>query len=481
MNKNKGLTLVELIVSVALISIVIVFLFQLLIELRYQNLNDTSKVEYKVAASLITKKIQNVLMEEEVDLIATCDETNTCLKITFVSDSYLEIKIQSDNKVLSIIKKDSEDNIIMEDTRQIPEKDETGYLGSFDNLFYTTSAFTPTNSGYDYRYDSLLKIEFVMYDSLNNEYPIVAYYPYVGGGDFSSVNYTLTVVLDGGTWNGTTPQTIASGNSVTLNDPTKSGYTFTGWTVSGEGSSIDGTTFTMGLDDTNIVANWLLYANMYSYTGTNTLIDDGDGNWRIKFLTNGTFTPLTDMIIDVFLVGGGGSGGSGSNSYGGGGGGGYTTNQSQISLNQNTAYSIVIGSGGIGSSATGGLTSAFSYTALGGSGGANNTGIGGSGGSGGGSYNTAGSSDGANGQGTTTREFGELTGALYAGGGGGPARYNTTLGGSGGGGQSGCAEPAVSPTIGTANTGGGGGGAGSYSSLAGANGGSGIVVIRNHR
>ena len=47
----------------------------------------------------------------------------------------------------------------------------------------------------------------------------------------------------------------------------------------------------------------------FTYSGTYTLIDDGDKNWRIKFLTSGTlvFTSLSGNI-DVFILGGGGGG-----------------------------------------------------------------------------------------------------------------------------------------------------------------------------
>lgn len=56
--------------------------------------------------------------------------------------------------------------------------------------------------------------------------------------------------------------------------------------------------------------------------GTYQVLDDGGGDWRIKFLSSGPFTPLKDMVIDAFLVGGGGG-----RSYVlcGGGGAGYTT------------------------------------------------------------------------------------------------------------------------------------------------------------
>ena len=49
----------------------------------------------------------------------------------------------------------------------------------------------------------------------------------------------------------------------------------------------------------------------YTYTGQAQTVDDGDGNWRIKFLTSGTFMLLSPdtLDIDAFLVGGGGGGG----------------------------------------------------------------------------------------------------------------------------------------------------------------------------
>ena len=100
------------------------------------------------------------------------------------------------------------------------------------------------------------------------------------------------------------------------------------------------------------------------------------------------------------------------------------------------------------------------------------------------SWCTAGS-----GQGTTTREFGDATGDLYAGGGsGGQWMYlnwpNPIAGGAGGGGAGGGKNSAAKS--GTPNTGGGGGGGTpTYSttgiSNSGGNGGSGIVIIRNHQ
>ena len=302
--------------------------------------------------------------------------------------------------------------------------------------------------------------------------------------------------------------------------------------------------------------NKILSTDDYTYTGSSQLVQEDDG-WKLKFLTSGTFTPNKDLTIDTFLVGGGGSGCENaakvnSTTYifsnygvaGAGGGGGYTKTQVAISLVANTAYPIVIGAGGAATTSSskmgnnGGASSGFNTSAAGGqcgsqiapNGNYSHT-QGGDGGSGGGGCymrgqtgsQTAykqGGSDGSNaiqtstgsngasitmygvGQKTTTREFKESTGELYAGGGGcgwtglgdsstyAISDYGYGAGGEGGGGNG--ATKTLEAVAGTANTGGGGGGgraeiyfsgynSNNVNSTHGAAGGSGIVIIRNHR
>ena len=284
-------------------------------------------------------------------------------------------------------------------------------------------------------------------------------------------------------------------------------YYMAGWSTS---SSASAATYTNGQSVTNINngSNTTLYAvwkNLFSYTGSKNVIHDGNGNWRIKFYTSGTFVANYNASLDVFAVGGGGAGTyAASDRGGGGGGGGYTTTSKGFTVFSATSYSVVIGAGGTNNSSntggTGGTSSFSSVRAAGGTStipvetAAGNGGNGGSGGGMSGYYNRAGDalkggSNGGNaaytwaesgrrgiGQGTTTREFGESTGDLYSGGGSGAERGNTTTiiaGGSGGGGTGG------NGGAGTANTGGGGGG--STAQSGGGAGGSGIVIIRNHR
>ncbi|MEA4869828.1 MAG: hypothetical protein VB062_04215 [Christensenella sp.] len=241
----------------------------------------------------------------------------------------------------------------------------------------------------------------------------------------------------------------------------------------------------------------------FTYTGTYALLDDGDGNWRIRFFTSGMLTMTKRAAtIDIFCVGGGGSGGRGANTnYGSGGGGGYTTLLNGLVLASGVGYTVFIGAGGTNLTASGagnrGGTSSLALEgsvltqAEGGYGGIYNgtpTYPYGAGGSGGSTLSTDGGSNGSTpsvggqGQGTTTREFHEGTGALYSGGGAGCA-YNTTrrFGGAGGGGNGGVTSTSTPPTAGTPNTGGGGGAYGAGLMSGSTAGGSGIVVIRNHR
>ena len=252
----------------------------------------------------------------------------------------------------------------------------------------------------------------------------------------------------------------------------------------------------------------------FTYTGNFQAIAKQNGSYEIRLLSSGTLKMTVDMPCDIFLVGGGGGGGRGQTEGqyaemcgGGGGGGGYTLTETEQTLYAIREYAVVIGAGGKATSGTSGNPtnggssgifaddSSLSLSVSGGKGAKNGQRTPGAGGSGGGqgaqygfTNNEAGYSDGngstsAEGQGTTTRAFGETGGTLYAGGGGGSGCATSTddhpgttpgkAGGSGGGGKGGTWGEAGKN--GTANTGGGGGG--SYNLKAG-DGGSGIVIIR---
>lgn len=73
MKNNKGMTLVEIIISIALISIVLLFLFMLLITVN--DINDESEVNssYLINKSLILKNIEEDLSKASSITLSTCD------------------------------------------------------------------------------------------------------------------------------------------------------------------------------------------------------------------------------------------------------------------------------------------------------------------------------------------------------------------------------------------------------------------------
>lgn len=218
------------------------------------------------------------------------------------------------------------------------------------------------------------------------------------------------------------------------------------------------------------------------------------------------YVPEHLSSVDLCAIGGGGSGGQDVNNNGRatGGAGGYLNNLLGTNL-AGKLLNIIIGSGGAltdhlnaKSGASGGTTSvsvdsASIIEAAGGAGGnhassGNVSGADGGSGSGGvysdvcydgGSDGSNGSgSNGGNGQGTTTREFGENTGTLYCGA-GGAANYSnasTSSGGAGGGGDGACGNKPVAES-GTAY-GAGGGGACGYNGQTAGDGYQGVLIIR---
>ena len=283
-------------------------------------------------------------------------------------------------------------------------------------------------------------------------------------------------------------------NNVSL--PTETASFFLKWYASKEDAITETNRIYYG-NGSEIYARLESTIPSFTYTGTYTIVQDSAMNWRIKFLTSGTFTPANNLNVDIFAVGGGGScdnlSGVGRRS---GGGGGYTQTVTSQALTGGTSYTVTVGYGGgtEGTSASDGGPSSFGslITANGGKKGAayNTGGAGGSGGAGcsssSGTASAVGGSDGSNGetgesanhggagQGTTTREFGESSGDLYAGGGGGSP--GSWAGGAGGGGAGGTGKTSAGGDgqDGATNTGGGGG-------ACGGKGGSGIVIIRNAR
>lgn len=85
--KNRGITLVELIISISLISIVVLFLFSLLIDVRYSG----NKVDYsrdnQQKRAIIIKRVQDDFIDYGLIGLNDTGSTSSILKINFTFGS----------------------------------------------------------------------------------------------------------------------------------------------------------------------------------------------------------------------------------------------------------------------------------------------------------------------------------------------------------------------------------------------------------
>ena len=83
--------------------------------------------------------------------------------------------------------------------------------------------------------------------------------------------YTLTIDPNSGTWKGSTDtQTVKQdyGTTYTIENPTRTGYTFKGWTLTG-GGDLNESTYTFGTSNGTVKANWEVNTYHVSFNGTN--------------------------------------------------------------------------------------------------------------------------------------------------------------------------------------------------------------------
>ena len=98
------------------------------------------------------------------------------------------------------------------------------------------------------------------------------------------VNYSITYDLDGGTVTGN-PTSYTVENKITLNNPTKTGYTFAGWSGTGISGTEKAVTIKNATGNREYTANWT--ANQY------TITFDTNGGSEVKSITQNYGTKIT--------------------------------------------------------------------------------------------------------------------------------------------------------------------------------------------
>ena len=131
-------------------------------------------------------------------------------------------------------------------------------------------------------------------------------------------DYTLTINPNGGSYSGNTntqTKNVKYSTSETIEDPTREGYTFTGWTVSSDKASLNGKTFNIGTEDCTLTANWVInsypwiaYHNKMNVTGSGyTLVSadtkEGEANFGSKVTpTVNTYTGFTSPASKTITI-----------------------------------------------------------------------------------------------------------------------------------------------------------------------------------
>ena len=83
MKKNKGTSLTEIIVSIALISMIMIFVFNILVDLKNENEISTENGLSSLEKSSYTRIIQNDLINDKLIGIDVCDEGELCIDLKY--------------------------------------------------------------------------------------------------------------------------------------------------------------------------------------------------------------------------------------------------------------------------------------------------------------------------------------------------------------------------------------------------------------
>ena len=106
MRNNKGTTLVEIIVSVALISIVMVFLVGLLIDLRDIDDKSLKRLEYEEKIALITKQFQDTIQKYDTCSFDVSNDNTLNAKC----EDFYNVNLKCDNNNKTCVYNDDDDN-----------------------------------------------------------------------------------------------------------------------------------------------------------------------------------------------------------------------------------------------------------------------------------------------------------------------------------------------------------------------------------
>ncbi len=101
MKNNKGFTIIELIVSFVLSMIIVVILFQLIINLKEIYSSSGIKTEMLNKQNIMTDKIYTDLTSKQVISVSRCSEQTTCLNFQYANGKIKQLIVNETEKTLS--------------------------------------------------------------------------------------------------------------------------------------------------------------------------------------------------------------------------------------------------------------------------------------------------------------------------------------------------------------------------------------------
>ena len=100
-NNNKGFTLVELITSFALASVIMIFIFNIVVILKNNYISKSVRTDLLIKQSLLSQKMNEDFTNNNVKDVVTCDSDKKCYEFTFADDTVKQLKISADDKTIT--------------------------------------------------------------------------------------------------------------------------------------------------------------------------------------------------------------------------------------------------------------------------------------------------------------------------------------------------------------------------------------------
>ena len=246
---QKGITLVELLVSFSIITILSLGLFKATLSIEEKQMINISKNNFVSFNSIINNSIQNDFLTKEINSFTQCG-TN-CYEIKYKGNEIKKLELNKDKKIISYgdVKEKLPNNYFFYDDIKLTEYTSTD---NESNSYILLNI--PIRSNFD-----------------SNKKDIKIMYQYNGTDIF---NFGLEVDLNGGSTTQEFETIYNIGTNIELQNPTKKGYTFTGWQIVSGDSILSGNNLIIGGTDTVIKATY----SPITYTINYSVGNDSSGN-----------------------------------------------------------------------------------------------------------------------------------------------------------------------------------------------------------